>query len=664
MKKRDVFKYYRDIDNDSDDEESPYDFRTVDLRGENHSNDEYDEFGEFSFADDSHGVLPFDDDLELVEEDFTLPDVEEDDVPTGDDTDAASDIDDEEFVLDKPDDAPDFTEDFLEDEEEDEIAPSPILKLFNRGKKEKNSSDDTVVDVDSDSVEKNDSEPVIDTDEASDVGRIQVDAVVPVAVAPAVPRKPMPKMRNSALQPLLVINRSKHSFDLSKKRTSGVETDESGKNDFENFDDGDTVVFDDGDIEDMSPDMKTEDSFHGADNDTEKPFDDSDSTSDEEMISGENDEQIDEVVLPGAADDTDEVVDETADIIAESESSVPEIFEQNDVAFSDESIDEESVADIKEIVDDTTEVVGAHIPSGKIFFDDFNDSENIFADDDKPIFEPHTVNSMDVTKSAADAIEGAKVNSLDDGLENDSDDAADDENVVAENDAVTEDGSEVPAKKSFDGRIRELKTARKKKKQQKKVRNFVKEIFGWVGLVFAAFFIAIVINLYVARPSVVSGRSMMPTLQNGDTIIISKVPYMLGEVKYGDIVVIDRQVERDRTFTVEVAESLKYNVLTQSLFDENDLTEDIFWVKRIIGLPGDVIEFYEDKVYRNGELLSEGYIFTQNVENYPNGKQFIVQEGCVFVMGDNRNESLDSRNLAMHDEQIAMDHIVGKLISK
>jgi signal peptidase I len=139
---------------------------------------------------------------------------------------------------------------------------------------------------------------------------------------------------------------------------------------------------------------------------------------------------------------------------------------------------------------------------------------------------------------------------------------------------------------------------------------------------------------------------------------------MLGEVEYGDIVVIDRKTDRERTFAVEFIESLKYNVLTQSLFDEKELSEDIFWVKRVIGKPGDVIEFYQGKVYRNGELLTENYIMTQDVSTYPEGCQFIVKEGCIFVMGDNRNESMDSRMLAMYGEQIEIDHIVGKLISK
>jgi len=646
VKRRDVSKYYHDIDEENNGEDSPYDFTAVDLRGENHANESFYDLDGLSFDDDSYGDLPFDDDLELVEEDFSfrkvLDDLEDDEPESVPDEDYYE-LDDEKFVLEKPADAPDFTEEFLEDDEpEQDIAPK---KLFSKRNKEE---DLPVIPA----------TPVVST--------VKTGTVAGATASTSASKRIVPKVRNSALQPLLVINRSKHSFDQNKKTVS----ENMQVTDFDDFDEVSSIGFDDGDIEDMSHSIDSEEipeeDITTDDFDTETfAAEDIENVSAEEIVDQEASVEDAEgedisvadtfdaetVIPPDISDDTE------PEISIGTETETEESAENHEDSTEEVSLEEAS----EEPADES---ISEEIPkkNGRIFFDDFEDDDDVFKDDDKPIFEPHTVQAIDVTKRAADALESAEEDyHEDDVVESDTD-----ENDSAE-DSVTEDidvPEETSAKKSIDTRIKELKMARKKKKRQKKVKNFVKEIFGWVGLVFAAFFIAIVINLYVARPSVVSGRSMMPTLTNGDTIIISKVPYMLGEVEYGDIVVIDRQVERERTFTVEVVESLKYNVLTQSLFDENELNEDIFWVKRIIGLPGDVIEFYEGKVYRNGELLDEGYIFTQDVESYPNGEQFVVQEGCVFVMGDNRNESLDSRSLAMHDEQIAMDHIVGKLISK
>jgi len=207
---------------------------------------------------------------------------------------------------------------------------------------------------------------------------------------------------------------------------------------------------------------------------------------------------------------------------------------------------------------------------------------------------------------------------------------------------------------------KEKKKAKAVKKAKKAAKSFVKELVTWV-LIFAVVVVGLcAINLYVLRPSVVSGHSMDPTLSDGQTIILSQVPYLLGDVERGDIIVIDRQIDRERNFKVQFKEMLRYNAITQSIFFKDIKDEDVFWVKRVIGIEGDIISFENDKVYLNGEEMQEDYILEQEVTNYPNGKTFTVGEGEVFVMGDNRNNSSDSRVLSI---PVKVDHIVGKVVN-
>lgn len=79
------------------------------------------------------------------------------------------------------------------------------------------------------------------------------------------------------------------------------------------------------------------------------------------------------------------------------------------------------------------------------------------------------------------------------------------------------------------------------------------------------------------------------------------------------------------------------------------------WVKRVIGKPGDKLEFHDGHVYRNGEKLDEPYI-NEPMEFSMDGS-YTVPEGDVFVMGDNRNHSSDSRFIG----PVPIDHVLGKV---
>lgn len=123
----------------------------------------------------------------------------------------------------------------------------------------------------------------------------------------------------------------------------------------------------------------------------------------------------------------------------------------------------------------------------------------------------------------------------------------------------------------------------------------------------------------------VSGQSMLPTLQMGEFILVNKTKHATEELHYGDIVVV------------------KHPNANKQL------------VKRVIGKAGDIIEIREGKLYINEKEQQEAYIYSEAFENMP---AVLVEKESIFVMGDNRNYSSDSRILG----SISKENIVGNAI--
>jgi signal peptidase I len=162
------------------------------------------------------------------------------------------------------------------------------------------------------------------------------------------------------------------------------------------------------------------------------------------------------------------------------------------------------------------------------------------------------------------------------------------------------------------------------------------EWWEWTKALLIAVGLAFVIRYFLFTPIIVDGLSMMPTLQNGDRMLVNKIGYKLGEPERFDIVVFHAPENKD-------------------------------YIKRVIGLPGDRIEYKNDTLYINGKAYEEPYL-KEYKEQLQGGLltedftlkdiigQETVPEGHVFVMGDNRRFSKDSRHIG----PVRIEEIIGE----
>lgn len=185
-------------------------------------------------------------------------------------------------------------------------------------------------------------------------------------------------------------------------------------------------------------------------------------------------------------------------------------------------------------------------------------------------------------------------------------------------------------------------------------RAVMHEVFDWIYAVVIALALAMVIHIFIMQPTRVSGESMENTLHNGDFLVVTKWSHVMRKApSYGDIVIIDSRVRRDRSWKDDAIEPLMTYL---SVFHKESQTNHV-WVKRVIGKAGDTLEFRDGHVWRNGQELQESYTKDETM-NYSRTTPVVIPEGMVFVMGDNRNHSSDSRFIG----PVPVDHVLGTVV--
>ncbi|MDD4494412.1 MAG: signal peptidase I [Eubacteriales bacterium] len=166
--------------------------------------------------------------------------------------------------------------------------------------------------------------------------------------------------------------------------------------------------------------------------------------------------------------------------------------------------------------------------------------------------------------------------------------------------------------------------------------HILKELLQWAEAILLAILIAIIIRALLIENVRVLGSSMEDTLYTDERLIVYKLGYKLNKPKRGDIIVL----KTDTTNETEQSFFSKINLLNSAFPPANEVD----YIKRVIGEPGDIVDIIDGAVYINGKKLYEPYAkgFT-----YSNGGVYPkeVPEGCVFVLGDNRRVSRDSREI-------------------
>jgi signal peptidase I len=202
--------------------------------------------------------------------------------------------------------------------------------------------------------------------------------------------------------------------------------------------------------------------------------------------------------------------------------------------------------------------------------------------------------------------------------------------------------------------------------EEKKAK--IKDIIEWIYCIIIAVVLALLVKYFLGTPTIVKQTSMVPTFQPNDRLILNRLYRTFKTTpQRGDIITFEAPtVSNSAGEKVDLENPVaKYTNKTNGLvskffYNVVEITKRSY-IKRVIGLPGDHVEIKDGSVYINGEKLEENYLSSDVKTESVNGGQYldiIVPEKTVFVMGDNRPDSIDSRKFGC----IPYEKIEGKIV--
>ena len=201
-------------------------------------------------------------------------------------------------------------------------------------------------------------------------------------------------------------------------------------------------------------------------------------------------------------------------------------------------------------------------------------------------------------------------------------------------------------------------------KVKAKTRSILREILDWVLCFVLAYIVYLNINYFIGSVAGVKQQSMYPTVVDGERVLVVRPWLTFSDLEYGDIVTfeapIDHKLYIDSADTYPIAQYEQYTGLTQFLYKFMNVNK-VNYIKRVIGVAGDHIQIKDGAVYRNGEKLDEPYLRTSVTS--PQEEEYsdvVVPEGTVYLMGDNRDSSLDSRTFGC----IPLDRVNGCVLCR
>ena len=179
----------------------------------------------------------------------------------------------------------------------------------------------------------------------------------------------------------------------------------------------------------------------------------------------------------------------------------------------------------------------------------------------------------------------------------------------------------------------------------------VKEVFEWIYCIIIALVLALLFRYFIGTPTVVQQRSMYPTLKESQRLLLNRTFRITGkDIKVGDIITFEAPSESFTRYNVSQSNPVaKYDYEFDNLFQkfmyyviEKTKTS---YIKRVVAVEGNHVEIKDNKIYINGNELEEEYLSDDVVTESQVFTDFIVPEGYIFAIGDNRTKSKDCREL-------------------